>query len=1121
MLRLSCSNRFEILQDQLLDRLACGRDPVFSPWQIIVPSAAIRRRVELACADRFGIAANLESPYLAQWLWQQIGRVVAVPEISPFSPASLSWRIFELLGDAVFVEAQPRLHHYLKQADEVMRLDLAVRVAQLLEHYITYRPHWLAVWSAGTSVGLPGGAEDEAWQAALWRRIADELGIRRQHPAALFFETIEKLGEQAACRAGLPDCAHIFCLPAMPPLYLEILRRLSRWMKIDLYVLNPCREYWFEIVDRKRLSYLATRQQDLFHEVGNSLLASWGRQTQAHIDLLFADAGQIVEENSHFQPSTDKSLLAALHNALLDLEELTPGSVPLAEGDRSIEIHVCHSLTRELEVLQDQLLGLFVEDEGLKPGDILVLTPDLEAAAPLIDAVFGTVPEARRIPYQITGRAQTCTNPVAAVLDRLLGLCDSRFTASSIFDLLQQAPVAARFGLATDDLERIHGWMNEAGIRWGLDADQRQTLGLPAEERHTLADGLNRLFLAFALGDGEEARDTVIAGSIGAGHPQGSTAAALGTFWSFVRLLETAQREWRCRRDADGWQTLLNDWLERFIPLGTEWLDDLNVVRAAIAELHRNMAQGGLRAPVSGEIIRAALTAVLDDPARGAVPGGLLTFSALAGLRGLPYRVICLIGMNDGVFPGNARPAEFDLMARFPQRGDRQRRLDERNLFLDLLLAARQRFYLSYSGRSIRDDSRCPPSVLLAELLDYLTAATAADPADPQSLQAARRRLVVEHPLQPFSACYFDPEGDPRRRSFSQEYQQNRGQTTAFPEKPWFVPDFSADFFEEEADGSALDCLDQRPFFTEPLPPPGEVWRSVRLESLIGFFRHPGKALLQRIGIRLPESPDELQDEEPFLPDWRGRQRLAGRLLPWLLQENRGQTTVFREKPWPVPDFTDFAKAGNEFPPGILGERWLVREIEACRKFSAALAPLLVEACLPPVEAVLDFDIEGERWQLYGTLAEVRPQGLLRYRYDELRATDYLSGWIEHLSLCAVAPPDVIFETRWHGRDGSFCLKPMGAAEARQQLEGLLRHYRAGLMAPLSFFPKSAWAYMSGDLNLGKARQIWVDTSGRGWGEGDDAVWRLVLRGVTDPLDRRFEETAQAILAPLIAQLDA
>ncbi|MBS1197688.1 MAG: exodeoxyribonuclease gamma subunit [Proteobacteria bacterium] len=1106
MLRLTFSNRYELLQEKLLERLAHERGAVFSPWQIIVPSAAIRRQIDLACADRLGIAANIESSYLAQWLWQQMGRVVDIPEISPFSPASLSWRIFEIFGDAEFVDAQPRLQHYLKQADAVMRLDLATRVAQLLEHYITYRPQWLVAWSAGKPAGLPGGAEDEIWQAALWRRIAVELGIRRQHPATLFFQKIEELGDEAPRRAGLPASAHIFCLPAMPPLYLEILRRLSQWMEIEVYALNPCREYWFEIVDQKRLGYLAARQQDMFHEVGNGLLASWGKQTQAHIDLLFADEGQIIEEDSRFQPASERSLLAALQNAILDLEELPPGSCTMVESDRSIEVHVCHSLTRELEVLQDQLLGLFVGDEILKPGDILVLTPDLEAAAPLIDAVFGTAPESRRIPYQITGRAQTRINPVAAVLDRLLDLCDSRFAASSVFDLLQQAPVAARFGLAADDLERIHDWMNETGMRWGLDGGQRQTLGLPAEEKHTLADGLNRLFLAYALGDGNAARDTVIAGSIGAGNPEGSAAKALGAFWQFVRVLEWAQREWSRPRDAAGWQSLLNEFLERFIPAGNEWLDDLNVVRAAIGELHRNMTQGGLHTPVAGEVVRSALTAVLDDPARGAVPGGLLTFSALAGLRSLPYKVICLIGMDDGAFPGSQRPAEFDLMARFPQRGDRQRRLDERNLFLDLLLAARQRFYLSYSGRSIRDDSVRPPSVLLAELLDYLAMATAANPTDPESLKAARCRLLVDHPLQPFSQAYFAGEVDECHRSFNQEYCRALRASLGAQCLPVAMADEFAEE-DEEADESALDRSDQALFFSAPLAPPGEEWRSVSLEQLIRFFRHPGKALLQRLSVRLPESPEELQDDEPFLSDWRGRQRLAERLLPKLLKGEAAEAEAL-------------AHAGNEFPPGVLGERLLAREVEECRKFAANLVPLLATPCLPPQAALFEFELAGERWQLHGEIADLRPAGLIRYRYDELRASDYLSGWIEHLFLCAASLPNVSAQTLWHGRDGSYALQPLAAEEAQQQLAHLLRLYRAGLLAPLHFFPKSAWVYVSEGGRLDKARAKWLDSSGRGHGEGDDPVWRLVLRGVVDPLGAEFERLVKAVFGPLIASLN-
>ena len=363
MLRLTLSNRFEFLLESLLESLAEEACSPLTAQQVIIPSTALRRRVELTCADHQGICANIDFSYLAQWLWKQIGQLVDIQEESPFSPALLAWRVFERLGDRRFTDDHPRLARYLRDADPVMRLELAQRCATLIEHYITYRPHWLAAWSDGKRASIPGldagGAEDEAWQSALWRCITAELGTPRQHPAVAFFRRIKQLGADAPAQAGLPTSASVFCPNTLPPLYLDILRQLSRWIDIRIFALNPCREYWFDVVDKKRLSYLAARKQDSHQEVGNALLAAWGKQTQAHIDLLFADDDSITEEDSVFLPAGGEHLLARLQNAILDLRELAPGSIELASDDRSIEVHVCHSLTRELEVLHDQLLAQF------------------------------------------------------------------------------------------------------------------------------------------------------------------------------------------------------------------------------------------------------------------------------------------------------------------------------------------------------------------------------------------------------------------------------------------------------------------------------------------------------------------------------------------------------------------------------------------------------------------------------------------------------------------------------------------------------------------------------------------------------------------------------------------
>ncbi|HMA31456.1 MAG TPA: exodeoxyribonuclease V subunit gamma [Casimicrobiaceae bacterium] len=1121
MLHIKFSNRFEHLQDALLDAMATPPPSPFAGEEIIVPSAAMRRRVELAAADRFGICSNVRFSFLAQWLWRQIGHVVAVSEMSPFTASVLTWRVLAIFQEKTFVAEHPPLAGYLRHADEVMRYELAANAATLLEHYLTYRPSWLAAWLEGKPAGIKGldGArkQDERWQAALWRRIARDLGTDSRHPSVVFFDAMSKMGPDAPARAGLPAAAHVFCLPTTPPLYLDILDRLAQWIDLRLYVLNPCREYWFEIVDARRLSYLAAKGRAGHHEVGNRLLAAWGKQTQAHIDLLLQNDSAAVVDDADFAAPETRTLLAQIQGAILDLTDPLRGSISLADDDRSMEVHVCHSATRELEVLQDQLLAVFAAEHPPRPSDILVVTPDLEATAPLIDAVFGNAPKARQIPYAITGRPASVLNPCAQALLTVLAVATSRFQASAVFELLQQPIIARRFAIDGADLDAIHAWIGESGIRWGIDGRHRGELGLPAIGRHSFNDGLDRLFLGYALPAGATAP---LNARLPAGDAEGSGALALGSFREFFRQLERLHDELAHPKSPAEWQDALLGVIDAFVAPAGDEIDDQRETVAAIHDLCANMAHGGTSRALETEVVRSALQALLDDPTRGGMPGGAVTFATMSSLRNLPYRFVCVLGLNDGAFPSTQQPREFDLLARDPQRGDRQRRLDERNVFLDLLLAARDRLYLSYTGRSVRDNAPLPPSVLVAELLDYCAAATDRAPFTPESLQAARARLVVLHPLQAFSLDCFEPDADPRRRSFNDEYCEalrqrlgaaafradaaaatGGGLAAAASDQERAALAQSGDEDEAE-DGNAATEPQQR-FFQLPLASPGPEFREVTLDNLLRFFANPCRYLLrERLGIALPQGDEELQDDEPFLPDWPARDALAKRVLPRLLE---GAS---------VAEVREFARAGIEYPDGRLGDIELERELQRLAAFARSVAPALAEPPVAPASATLDFTIGGESWRLTGGFGDLRPSGLIRQRYDDARARDYLSGWIAHLFVNAMAPAGVTTQTTWHSRDGRYVLPPID--DARERLDGLLGLYREGLRRPLHFFPKSAWKYVSEGGNLSRAAGAWHTTRFNEHGEDRDPAYRLALRGVEDPLDDEFTECAKAVFRPLL-----
>ena len=332
-------------------------------------------------------------------------------------------------------------------------------------------------------------------------------------------------------------------------------------------------------------------------------------------------------------------MLGALQDAVLEMRELAPGSLAALAGDRSVEVHVCHSLTRELEVLHDRLLALMAGPDAPQPGDILVVTPDLDAAAPLVDAVFGTAPRERHLPYAISGRARAQVNAPARALLDALALVASRFAVNDVFGLLQQPAVARRFGLAEDDLDQIREWLVQSGIHWALDAEHRGGFDVPAQARHSFADGLDRLFLGYALPSHLQAP---FQDRLPAGDAEGSGALTLGAFWRFVDALQVAARprrraarrrptgppSWptRCasssRRPTPSWRTCARS-TRRSPRLADQWRRSQLGAAAGAGRRARRAGSGAGRSGARRRAHRHDHVRGDEQPAQRAVPRGL------------------------------------------------------------------------------------------------------------------------------------------------------------------------------------------------------------------------------------------------------------------------------------------------------------------------------------------------------------------------------------------------------------------------------------------------------------------------------------------------------------------
>ena len=737
------------------------REP-FAPALVVVPSQGMGRWLTLELARKQGIAMQLEVQLPAKFVWD-LSRLVLgqLPEQSAFSPSTLAWRLYDWLCEPGNLAEAPRLAHYLEGGDERRRLSLAGKIADVFDQYLLYRDDWLAAWERNELLDL--GA-DEAWQALLWRELTRD---GHPHRARLLDDLLRRLYDQAPI-ADLPERLLVFGISSLPTHHLRVLEGLARHTEVVICALNPCREAWGEIRDirelaRQPLSAAANQESspdDWYLDVGHPLLASLGKQGRDFFDGLFAlassEGSQEIGLYSADEDLHDDSLLQALQNDILRLRTRQADErLVLRDDDRSLEVHIAHSPLREVEILHDQLLARFAADPQLTPDQVVVLTPDIERYAPYIEAVFAYKAGAQRestpwIPFSLADRSLRAEIPLIEAFLNLLALPESRFAAEEILAWLEQPAVASRAGIEREDLPLLRDWLHAAGVRWGRDAQHREQLGLPADNAFTWRQGLDRLLLGFAAPPqlaGEQA--PLLGDSWPLDALEGGRAQLLGRLVGFVERLGALARELQRPRSLAEWAETLLGLIDGLFD-EREAGDTLLLLSRACAALKEQAAAAGIERPLELALIRQQLSAALEQGsgASGFLTGAV-TFCTMVPMRSLPFRLVCLLGLDDGALPRRTPAVGFDLISQKPRRGDRVRRLDDRYLLLETLLSARGALYLSYVGRDPRDNAVLPPSVLISELLEAVDM-TAIAPSG-----KASARLLIAHPLQPFAPGNF------------------------------------------------------------------------------------------------------------------------------------------------------------------------------------------------------------------------------------------------------------------------------------------------------------------------------------------------------------------------------
>ena len=797
------SNRLEQLRQVTVTWL--GRNPLM-PLEnevLLVQSNGIAQWLKLALAadtdaeqPGCGIAAAMNISLPGRFHWQAYRAVLGnLPETSPYDKNLLSWRLLRLLPTLLAEPEFEALRHFLSDdSGQRKQFQLAQRLADLLDQYQIYRADWLQDWARGVNqitrhnehTPLP---DEQGWQAELWRRLRSDIApqTRDSGRAQVHQQFLD------ACRTLTPDTRPgnlprrvvVFGISSLPRQSLEVLAAIARCTQVVLCVHNPCAHYWGDIIEPHTAQRLFARPykrqspradmppitdtgaaDELFLR-GNPLLAAWGKQGRDYIRLLdehdeTAAYEPLFQDNKLsidlFDEPSEHHLLGRLQGDIFHLRSIDEARAAHTDVDSGagLSFHMAHSAQREVEILQDHLLGLFANDPTLRPRDVLVMVPDINQFAPHIQAVFGRInrDDTRFIPFTMSDQGKRHQAPIYLALAMLMNLPSSRFGVSELLDLMDVPAVQKAFDLDAADKSLLHRWVEGAGIRWGLNAEQRTAQGMPASlnkdtlEQNTWHFGLRRMLLGYAVGRGDAWQDIEPFAEVG-----GLSAAVTGKLTHLLRVLEHHWHLFQQPAAPETWSARVSALLNQFF-VAADDRDTLLIARAEqrLQSWTDACAQAEFNDKLPIEVVSEYFLESLDElDLSQRFLAGAVNFATLMPMRAIPFKHICLLGMNDGDYPRQVTSVDFDLMRQDYRPGDRSRREDDRYLFLEALLSARDSLYVSWVGRSIRDNSERPPSVLVAQLRDYIK-----DTIDSSDKDQLLRNISHEYPLQPFGADYFN-----------------------------------------------------------------------------------------------------------------------------------------------------------------------------------------------------------------------------------------------------------------------------------------------------------------------------------------------------------------------------
>ncbi len=748
-IQLLVSNQLSKLANQLAIDLRENKLGVFDQQHLVTQTDGMNNWLKITLAESLGITANcafVKPNDVVSMIYRWLGGFDKPMMSSDF----VKWNLFHFLNENDFTSRFPSIYGYYHHQD-IKRIALATKVADLFDQYQVYRPDLMVSWGKTDLADLTND-----WQQYLWVKLYQQAKNKMFDKTDAIRAVIDFLGNEEKVKILKSKLSHLhfFGIAVITPFYLHLFYALSKHIHINFYLLNPApTSYWLEDKSEKEIARIIQKSKRKllptpFSTEGNELLQSWGHIIKDSFSLLFEEDAFINSYNDGLaeEPTAPNTLLQKIqHDIYFNANADERNKISIDDiSDGSITINSCFTLVREVEVLYNYLVHRVDQRNSLlSPRDIVVMVSDIDQYAPYIRAVFDNAPY--HFPYTIADERITVGNSIFSSIEMILNLQSDGFKAEEVLELLESTYIRERFSIS--DTELIRKAVDAASIRFGDRGSVENETRLVSWQY-----GFKRILYGICI-SGEPVvtldGDTLIP----LDHFEGADSLELIRFWNMFQVLEDFVKRRNQPRSIGDWGVYLQELVESLVfESGEKEDEDYHRLIAYLEKL--TLLEHVSTDAISFEVFRHSFLEILNTETKTlSFAGAGITFCSLIPMRSIPFKVVAMLGMSFDKFPRKENKISFSLLEKEKRKGDRNVKDNDKHLFLETLLSAEQYFYLSYIGSSAKDASKVPPSSMVDELIEYIIR------QESGTHEILQENLVTVHPLHGFSQKYFNGSG--------------------------------------------------------------------------------------------------------------------------------------------------------------------------------------------------------------------------------------------------------------------------------------------------------------------------------------------------------------------------